>query len=56
MQKCIRWTCPTIEVDPFEPEPIKDDPGIAIGIGVAAALIFLVVCGIAVTIQNSKPD
>jgi hypothetical protein len=56
MSKCIRWNCPTIEVDPFKPEPIQDHQDIFIGIGVAAAFIFLVVCGIAVTIQKPKPD
>jgi hypothetical protein len=45
-------------VDPLKPnEPIEqEDHGIFIGIGVAAAFVLLVVCGIAVTIQNPKPD
>jgi hypothetical protein len=29
---------------------------IFIGIGVAAVFVLMVVCGIAVTIQNPKPD
>jgi hypothetical protein len=55
--KCLRWSCPTIEVDPIEPlnpiDPIQDHhDALYVGLGVAAAIIFLVVCGILVTIQN----
>ena len=42
-------------MDPFKPiEPIQDDGhGLAIGLGVAAALlIILIICGIVVIIQN----
>jgi hypothetical protein len=53
MSKCVRWDCPTIEVDPLKPiEPIEDHHDIFIGIGVAAAFVLLVICGIVVIIQN----
>jgi hypothetical protein len=40
-------------VDPLKPiEPFHQDNGLFIGLGVAAAVILLLVCGIAVIIQN----
>ena len=58
MTKCIRWLCPNIEVDPLKPiTPEEEDHhDIFIGIGVAAAVVFFFICGIAVIIQNPKPD
>jgi hypothetical protein len=40
-------------VEPFNPiEPFEKNHGIFIGIGVAAAVVFFVICVILVTIQN----
>jgi hypothetical protein len=51
MVKCLRWNCPFVDVDPLRPiEPIKDHRNVYIGLGVAAAAMFVLVCGILVTI------
>ncbi len=53
--KCLRWSCPTVEVDPIQPiDPIQQDHHVLyVGLGVAAAaILFVVFCGILVIIQN----
>ena len=52
MTRCIRWNCPTVEVDPIKPiDPIQEDHnGLVIGFGVAAVVVFLVICGFVVII------
>ena len=57
MTKCVRWNCPTIDVDPLRPidpiQPMQDHHGLYVGLGVAAAaIIVFIICGILVTIQN----